>query len=121
MSEVVAILGASKNPERYSHQAFRLLQEQGHTVIPVTPKLNEIEGVATVACVADIHRHIDTLTMYVGAEKSSRLEKEIVALKPKRVIFNPGSENPSLEAKLELEGVKVIEGCTLVMLRTKQF
>lgn len=117
----VAILGASKNQDRYSYMAFKMLQEYGHTVVPVTPKFSELEGVKTYATLKDIPDAVDTLTMYVGPEISSKLKEDILELKPRRVIFNPGSENTDLEKDLNQAGIEVEEACTLVLLRTKQF
>lgn len=119
--EKVAILGASDNPSRYAHMAFKMLQEYGHETFPVSPKLTELEGVKVFAALGDIREPIDTLTMYVGPEKSSRMQSEILALRPRRVIFNPGSENPELARELQKIGVETTEACTLVLLRTKQF
>lgn len=118
---VVAILGASSDPERYSFKAFRMLQEYGHTPIPVHPTLTELEGLQVVPTLKDVSRPVDTLTMYVGPQRSASMLNDILALKPKRVIFNPGSENPSLEADLSKSGIEVLEACTLVLLRTNQF
>lgn len=121
MGKTVVILGASDNPDRYSHKAFRMLQEYGHTPYPVSPKLRELEGMEVYASLADIRDPIDTLTMYVNPRISSELELDILRLKPRRVIFNPGSENPKLKAALEKAGIHVVEACTLVLLRTNQF
>ncbi|MGE3262078.1 MAG: CoA-binding protein [Bacteriovoracia bacterium] len=117
----VAILGASDNPSRYAHMAFRMLKDYGHEPIPVSPKLKNLEGVPVFATLKDVPRPVDTLTMYVGPAISAKLQPEILALKPRRVIFNPGSENPELMAALEKAGIHVVEGCTLVLLRTNQF
>jgi predicted CoA-binding protein len=117
----VAILGASDRPDRYAYMAFRMLKDYGHEVALVNPKLKEIEGVPVVPALADTKGEIDTLTMYVGPQKSNQLINEIIALKPRRVIFNPGSENDDLIRELGLAGIHVVEGCTLVLLRTNQF
>ena len=119
--ERVAILGASDNPERYSYKAFKMLEEYGHERVPVSPKLAQLESVPVVKELKDIAGRIDTLTMYVGPGISSGLESAILELKPKRVIFNPGSENPILQKNLHDAGIKVLEACTLVLLRTQQF
>lgn len=121
MAETVAILGASQKPERYAYKAFHMLQEYGHKPLPVTPKFASLEGVAAYARLSDIKVPVDTLTMYVGPAVSSQLVDEIVNLKPKRVIFNPGSENPELAKRLQAEGIAFEEACTLVLLRTGQF
>lgn len=117
----VAILGASKSPERYAYLAFKMLQEYGHKPFPVTPKFAELEGVKAYPVLSEIPEKIDTLTMYVGPEISSKLARDILALRPRRVIFNPGSENPVLQSEMVGAGIEVEEACTLVLLRTKQF
>lgn len=117
----VAILGASKNPERYSYKAFKMLQEYGHRAFPVSPKFAELEGVPACGRLTEIKDQIDTLTMYVGPAISSRLSADILSLRPRRVIFNPGSENPKLRETLRQNGIEVEEACTLVLLRTNQF
>jgi predicted CoA-binding protein len=121
VGQKVAILGASRKPERYSNKAFHMLREYGHKVLPVSPGFSELEGVPVFANLGEIHEPVDTLTMYVGPAISSDLLSAILQLNPKRVIFNPGSENPELESALEKSGIKVEEACTLVLLRTKQF
>jgi len=121
MPQKVAILGASANPERYANKAFHMLQEYGHTPIPVNPGLKEIDQIPVVPRLQDIQEPIDTLTLYVNPELSSKLQDEILKLHPKRVIFNPGSENPNLQKTLESKGIQTVQGCTLVLLRTKQF
>ena len=121
MKQRVAILGASDRPDRYAHMAFRLLRQYGHEAIPVSPKLKDLEGVPVYARLADVPGEIDTLTMYVGPAVSSALTAEIVARRPGRVIFNPGSENPSLAKALKEAGIRSFPACTLVLLRTNQF
>jgi predicted CoA-binding protein len=121
MTETVAVLGASPKPERYSNRAIRMLGEYGHRVIPVNPAQATIEGLPVSAHVEDIREPVDTVTVYVSPAHSDPLLPGLLALKPKRVIFNPGAENPKLEQTLEQAGIEVIEACTLVMLRTRQF
>lgn len=121
MGQHVAILGASSKKDRYAYKAFSMLKEYGHTPLPVTPKFSEIEGVPAVATLKELASPVDTLTMYVGPDISTKLKSDILSLHPKRVIFNPGSENPALETELENAGIIVVEGCTLVMLQTNQF
>jgi predicted CoA-binding protein len=121
MNEKVAILGASDNPERYAYKAFKMLREYGHQTYPVHPSLEKVEEQSVYKKLADIKEPIDTLTMYVGPKISSPLLPEIISLKPKRVIFNPGSENLELKKALEKNNINAIEACTLVLLRTGQF
>ncbi|MCF7784648.1 MAG: CoA-binding protein [Prosthecobacter sp.] len=119
--ERVVIIGASNNPERYSHRALLLLQKHGHEVVPVHPKLAEIEGIPVVADVGLISGPVDTVTMYVGPAISSGLQDKLIALKPGRVIFNPGAENASLADALQKAGIACEEACTLVLLNTGQY
>lgn len=117
----VAVVGASANPERYSNRAVRMLVEHGHEVIPIHPEASAIEGLPVVHDVADLSGNVDTVTLYVSAETSSGLADPLLALRPGRVIFNPGAENPSLQAALEAGGIPTEEACTLVLLSTGQF
>jgi uncharacterized protein len=121
MSETVAVLGASPKPARYSNKAIRLLREHGHTVIPVNPAQAEIEGLPVIARVEDLPAGVDTVTVYVSPEHATALLPGLLLARPKRVIFNPGAENPALENELEKAGIAVEEACTLVLLRTGQF
>jgi predicted CoA-binding protein len=118
---VVAVLGASRKPARYSNQAVRLLKAGGYRVIPIHPRIAEIEGVAVSPRLCMISDKVHTLTLYVGPERSRGMIQEIVDLNPARVIFNPGTESAELEDKLRSHHIECIHGCTLVMLRTGQF
>lgn len=118
----VVVFGASTNPDRYSNKAVLQLREHGHEVIPVHPTESEIEGIKVVNKLEQLEPgSFDTLTFYVSPHLSSGLEDIIIKLKPSRVIFNPGSENPKLIDSLTKAGIKVMQSCTLVMLRTNQF
>ncbi len=119
--ERVVIVGASNNPERYSHRALLLLRKHGHEVVPVHPKLAEIEGIPVVADLGLISGPVDTVTMYVGPAISSGLQDKLIALKPRRVLFNPGAENASLADALQKAGIACEEACTLVLLNIGQF
>lgn len=104
--------------------AWRMLKDEGYSTLLVSPRVKEIEGQKVFASLAEAEVQSQTphtITMYVGPEISSKLTTEILSLKPKRVIFNPGSENPSLAKQLMESGIEVLEACTLVLLRTKQF
>lgn len=118
---LVVVLGASPKPERYSNQAVCLLREMGYRVIPVHPRESHIEGIATATNLRVIRERVHTLTLYVGADRSRLLIDDILDLQPGRVIFNPGSESPELDQHLRAAGIAGIEGCTLVMLKTRQF
>jgi predicted CoA-binding protein len=120
--EKVAILGASDNPERYSYLAFKMLKDYGHTPFPVHPSLESVEGLKVTHQLLELApEKIDTLTLYVNPKILETYVDQIIALKPRRVIFNPGTESTAIEQKLEAAGIEAIEACTLVMLRTHQF
>ncbi len=119
--ERVVVLGASPNPERYSYKAVCMLLEHGHEVVPVHPVADKIENLPVVARLKQVNGQVDTLTLYLSADALTALENDIVNLKPGRVIFNPGTENPTLMENLRQRGLNVIQACTLVLLRTGQF
>lgn len=119
--EVVLILGASDHPEKYAHKAMTMLLAHGHEVVLVHPTLSEIEGHKVFKSIDEISQKIDTLTMYVNPKISSSVAQSILKLKPGRVIFNPGTENPELEVSLKRSGIDFEEACTLVLLTTGQF
>lgn len=118
---ITAVLGASANADRYSNKAIRLLKSYGHQVIPVHPALKEIEGLPVATALSEITVPVDTLTLYVGPERGEPLVAQMVALKPRRVIMNPGTESDLLTRILQDAGIEVVEGCTLVMLKTGQY
>lgn len=117
----MVVLGASPKPVRYSHQAVRLLQDQGFQVIPVHPKVAHIEHIPVVRSLDAVSGPVDTLTIYVGPERLHPLIDSIVKLRPGRVILNPGAESHELEVALANARIQSERACTLVLLRTGQF
>ncbi|HRT06203.1 MAG TPA: CoA-binding protein [Kiritimatiellia bacterium] len=117
----VAVVGASNKPERYSHQAVVLLAKKGHAVFPIHPALAEIDGHPVFKKLADVPAPLHTVTLYVSPALSGGLAGDLLAARPARVIFNPGTENPELEEKLAAAGIATVQACTLVLLRTGQF
>ena len=97
------------------------LKEHGHRPIPIDPSGHVVDGVRVLKRVTDIAEPVDTLTVYVNPKISGGEYDNILKLKPRRVVFNPGAENSELAEKLKAAGFEVIEACTLVMLRTEQF
>ncbi|HEV2839794.1 MAG TPA: CoA-binding protein [Chthoniobacterales bacterium] len=120
-TEIVAVLGASPKPDRYAYKALELLREYGHRTVPINPAFEEILGEKCYATISEAPGPIDTVTLYLGEARSNPLIDEIVGAKPRRIIMNPGAENAALAEKAEDAGIEVVEGCTLVMLRTGQF
>ncbi len=119
--QTVVVLGASNKPHRYSYKAIKLLKKYGHHVIPVHPELSSIDGLSVIANLSDINKTVDTLTLYMGVKRSQLLVDEIISLRPKRVIFNPGTESKILERKLLQANIPFVQDCTLIMLESKQF
>jgi predicted CoA-binding protein len=99
----------------------RLLVQHGHDVVPVNPTADSIEGIPVVASVEELSGQVDTVTIYVSAKISTQLERALLSLRPGRVIFNPGAENPALRTTLQASGIATEEACTLVLLTTGQF
>ncbi len=120
MKNKTLILGASDNPARYSYLALQRLRGKGHAVVAVGRKAVVVDGVsisATPVATADI----DTVTLYLNADHQKDYYDYILSLKPRRIIFNPGTENEELEELAAINGIQAIEACTLVMLSTGQY
>ncbi len=117
----VAVLGASAKAERYSNMAVKALLENNHTVFPVHPSLEAIDDLKVYPTLDDIPEKLDTITLYLSAKNQAPVIDSILASKPRRVIFNPGTENPELVKSLEEIGSEPLEACTLVMLKTGTF
>lgn len=121
-NENVAIIGASDKSERYSHQAMLLLKEYNHTVFLISPNHKKIDGQKVYTSIDELSESIDTVTMYISKRwQTESIQAAIIKAAPKRVIFNPGTENIDFERKLAKKNIKAIQGCTLVMLKTDQF
>ena len=120
--ENVVILGASDRPDRFAYRADKLLQTHGHTTVLVNPNLKDIEGKKVCTSLKDIAKAtIDTVALYVNPKILASQIKDLIALKPKRVIFNPGTEDVRLEAELKAAGIEPLRACTLVMLDTDTY
>ena len=109
------VIGASPNPERYAHRAVLRLAEAGHPVEAVGMRNGRI-GNADIQTGFPPISDVDTVTLYVGPRNQDHWADYIESLNPKRVIFNPGTENPDFENRLERKGIETIQACTLVML-----
>lgn len=107
--ENVAVIGASTREDRFSNKAMRLLAEKGHNPIPVAPEQEEILGRKVYPALSGIPERIDTVTMYLGAQRQGPVIDDVLQRKPRRVIFNPGAENPAAYERLREAGIAVIE------------
>jgi predicted CoA-binding protein len=114
------IIGASSNPERYAFKAAEKLLSHGHEIELLGIKSDEVHG-KKIDTEKKLYSEIDTVTLYVGPQRQPEYYDYVVSLKPKRVIFNPGTENDEFEALLRQNGIEAEEACTLVLLGTGQF
>jgi len=116
------IIGATTNKDRYAYLAAEMLTEYHHEIVPVGIKKGEVFGKAILEIqTRPAVQDVDTVTMYIGAQHQPEHYQYILSLKPKRVIFNPGTENNEFEKMVERSGAEAIEACTLVMLRSRQY
>src|SRR5882724_7163889 len=116
------IIGATTNPSRYAYLAAATLNEHAIEFVPVGIKKGEVFGKQ----ILDLRLHpnvsdVDTVTLYINPSNQLEWYDYILKLKPKRVVFNPGTENPEFEKLLEEKNIEALEACTLVMLRTDQY
>lgn len=114
------VLGASDNPARYSFLAVNRLRSREHPVVGIGLKRTKVADV-DVDTDRQAYPGIDTVTIYLNPTNQKLYYDYILSLKPKRVIFNPGAENPEFEALLRKNGIEPVEACTLVLLSTGQF
>ena len=114
------VIGASPNPDRYAFKAVTALDKEDIEVFPIGIREGKINGIPIITDRPKIVK-VDTVTIYLSSEHQPDEYDYILGLKPKRIIFNPGSENPEL-IKLAVENkIQVENACTLVLLRTNQY
>lgn len=114
------VLGASANPARYSYLAIHSLREHDHPVVAIGKKEGQVAGVG----ISKEHlpeKDIDTITLYLNPKNQVEYYDYILNLHPKRIIFNPGTENDELIKKAKEKNIQTVTGCTLVMLGTGQY
>ncbi len=114
------VIGASTNPERYSYRAVNMLVGKGHSVLAIGQKAGEVAGIKIQTKAIPV-KNIDTITLYLNPVRQRDYYNYIIEAKPKRVVFNPGTENPELYQLLELNDIEVEVACTLVLLATNQY
>jgi uncharacterized protein len=122
MSEIkkTLVLGASANPARYSFLAIQRLRQHGHPVKAIGLRKAVVEDVQIENAPSPAN-DIDTVTLYLRPTLQQQYYDYILSLNPKRIIFNPGTENEELQKLASDNGIKTMEACTLVMLGTNQF
>lgn len=120
MKKKTLVIGASDNPSRYSYLAINRLKDHGHPVVAIGRKKVKVNGVDVETEPLPVP-DLDTVTLYINPEHQSEYYDYIVSLKPKRVVFNPGTENEELQQKLTQNNIPFMEACTLVLLTTGQY
>lgn len=114
------VLGASDNPSRYSYLAIQRLRAHNHPVVAIGKKTGQVAGVE----ISKDHlaeKEVDTITLYLNPRNQVEYYDYILSLQPKRIIFNPGTENDELIKKARENNIQPVIGCTLVMLSTGQY
>ena len=114
-SKKTLVVGATENPARYANRAAHSLLRYGHDIELLGLRAGQINGHRIQTGHPNL-TDIDTVTMYVGPRNQSGLYDYIKKLQPRRVVFNPGAENPEFEQQLREAGIEPVEACTLVML-----
>lgn len=109
------VLGATPNADRFAYKAVMSLLRHGHEVVPVGRKKGQVGGL-TILNDPPQEEDIHTVTLYLNPTNQREYYDYIIGLKPKRIIFNPGTENEELERMALDNKIEIIEGCTLVML-----
>ncbi len=109
------VIGASHNPGRYANMAIRKLLAYKHEVEAISNREGEESGVKFKKPFPEL-KDIDTVTLYINPTIQQQYYDYLLSLKPRRVIFNPGTENEELERMLQKNNIEPVEACTLVML-----
>ena len=114
------VLGASDNPQRYSFLALNRLHSKGHSVVAIGRKPAKV-GDIDIDTEKKPFEGVDTITLYLNPSLQEQYYEYILSLHPKRIIFNPGAENPELEKLARSNGIEPMHACTLVLLSTGQY
>ncbi len=122
MNKKTVIVGATTNTSRYAYLAAEMLTSYKHPIVPIGIKTGEVMGQPILningrPTISDV----DTITMYIGPQHQAPYYDYLLSLQPKRIIFNPGTENPEFEKLAEESGVEAMQACTLVLLRSNQY
>jgi hypothetical protein len=121
MEKVTLVLGASPNPDRFAYKAVRSLQRRNIPVIAIGRKDVDLDNLKIRKGMPDDIGYVHTVTMYMNAINQKEYQNYILSLKPKRIIFNPGTANPQFAELAAKEGIEVVDNCLLVMLNTGKF
>lgn len=114
------VIGASSNPDRYSYKAIKLLRHYGHPVYALGNKSDQVDDVE-ITTEKKAFENVDTVTLYINPTIQSSYKDYIYSLSPKRILFNPGTENPEFMKEAQVKGIACEEACTLVLLNLHQY
>ncbi|TXI87451.1 MAG: CoA-binding protein [Crocinitomicaceae bacterium] len=114
------VIGATNRPEKYAYKAIQLLRKHGHPVVAFGRMKSEV-GDVSIDDRWNPAWHVDTVTLYLNPHNQQEYYEKIIALQPKRVIFNPGTENPEFEKQLDAASISYEIACTLVLLSIGQY
>ncbi len=114
------VLGATTKPDRYAFKAVTMLVDHGHSVLAIGQNAGEVAGIKIQTKAIPL-KNIDTVTLYLNPLRQREYYNYIIETQPKRVIFNPGTENPEFYQLLKSNGIAVEVACTLVLLATNQY
>ncbi|RAI91627.1 CoA-binding protein [Algoriphagus yeomjeoni] len=122
MEKLTLIVGATTNKSRFAYFAADRLANNGIPFLPIGIKSGEVFGhkILDLRSKPDLH-NIHTITLYIGPAHQEEWIDYLISLQPKRIIFNPGTENPVFFQKAKAAGIDVLPACTLVMLNTNQY
>lgn len=120
MNKKTLLLGGTENPDRYANLAIIKLRSHNHDVIAIGRRNGKVADVEILNSMPLIE-NIDTVVIYLNVRNQQQYEEYIISLQPKRIIFNPGAENPIFAEKAMARNIEILEACTLVMLSTGQY
>lgn len=120
MGKKTLVLGASANPARYSYLAISRLRNHDHPVVAIGKRPGEVAGIPIEVVPQEI-TDVDTVTLYLNPANQKQYYDYVLGLHPRRIIFNPGTENEEFQRLAQEKGIETMEACTLVLLATGQY
>jgi uncharacterized protein len=118
--DITLVVGASENPSRYSNMAAKRLLEYDYKVKCFGKKAGRINNIEIETQLPEGVK-IHTITLYINPTHQKNIIPDLLKLNPKRIIFNPGTENHEFEALAQSQGIETLEACTLVLLATNMY
>lgn len=116
------IIGSNRSPLKYPQQAASMLYDGQIDFVPMGVVNGEVLGKS----ILNIYDHpkvdnVHTITLYINPHKQKQWFDYMLSLAPKRIIFNPGTENQEFKSLAESKGIECLYACTLVMLSIGDF